>query len=218
MEFELPGIVQSQVSSESGATFASTLRSVLRSDPDVIMVGEIRDQQVAHLTMTGALTGHLMLATLHTEDAATAVVRTRDLASDPMIAADALRLVLGQRLVRKLCPKCSIDQPPDAKLLSEVEQIARAGGLEPSSQPWPRFRGPAGCNECNQTGYRGRLPIAEVLDVTPEIRAAIKTAKDAGELRRIAISQGMTTIFADSVRRAWNGTTTLEEVMRVAPK
>ena len=214
VEFLLPWVVQTQLNPGAGVTFATALRSTLRSDPDVILVGEIRDRETLMVTQQCALTGHLVLTTLHTEDAPSALKRMVDIGTDPFIIADSTRLIIAQRLVRCLCPECSKEQSPSAELLDQAAELARAGGLDWASLP-KNFRAPVGCPKCNKFGFKGRKAIIEVLEMTPEIGTALRRGASVDELRAIAVGQGMTTLLADGMRRAAAGTTTIEEVLHV---
>jgi len=214
VEFLLPGVVQVAVRLQSGVTFATAVRSFLRSDPDVIMVGEVRDFESLQLVHQAALTGHLVLTTLHADEAARALVRMVEIGSDPFLVADSTKLIVAQRLIRKLCPECSVEAQPLASHLEQAANLARAGGLDWAALP-KAFRAPRGCPKCHQTGFRGRDVAAEALEVTPEIGAALRRGASIDELRTIAIGQGMTTMAADGLRRAAAGDTSLEEVLRV---
>jgi excisionase family DNA binding protein len=214
VEFLLPWVVQTQLNAAAGVTFARALRSALRSDPDVVLVGEIRDRETLEITQQVALTGHLVLTTLHTEDAPSALKRMVDIGTDPFIIADSTRLIIAQRLVRCLCPECSMEQSPPAAHLEQAAELARTGGLDWNSLP-KKFREAVGCPKCNKFGFKGRKAIIEVLEVTPEIGAALRRGASVDEMRAIAVGQGMTTLVADGIRRAAAGTTTLEEVLHV---
>jgi type II secretory ATPase GspE/PulE/Tfp pilus assembly ATPase PilB-like protein len=156
------------------------------------------------------------MTTLHTDDATSALMRLVDVTGESMIVGDATKLVISQRLVRRLCPKCAEDASPDPALLAQIKEQARSGGfLEMTSN---RFRKPAGCKDCGFTGYRGRQVMAEVLEVTPQVASAIKSKHDARDIKRLAVSQGMTSMLAHGLIIASEGTTSLEEVLRVAPK
>jgi general secretion pathway protein E len=216
VELQLDGAVQVQVQPKIGLTFPVAIRSCFRGDPDVIMVGEVRDPETANLCVQMALTGHLVLTTLHTQDAATGLARLVEIGVPAFVAADATRLVVAQRLVRRLCPACSKADTPAESLLRQAAQRARAGGLD-----WDglaaSWRGPVGCRECRFTGYSGRSLIGEALEVTPEIGSALRRGATVGELRTIAIGQGMTTLAAHGLRRAAAGQTSLAEVFAVVP-
>lgn len=215
VEYVLPGVVQMGVNAKAGITFPVALRSVLRSDPDVLLVGEVRDQETLEACFQAALTGHLVLSTLHTNDAPSALVRMLNLGAADFLVADAAKLVVAQRLVRLVCPECSVPQPPTVEELARARQTAEAGGLKWETLP-AQYRAARGCPKCAQTGFRRRMVISEMLEVTPEISKAIRRHAIVDELREIAIRQGMTTMGADGVRRAALGQTSLGEALRVA--
>lgn len=215
VEYLLPGVTQIPVNMATGTTFAAAMRAVLRCDPDIIMVGEVRDRESLQVVMQSVLTGHLVMTTLHTDEAASALTRMVDIGADPFLVADAAKLVVAQRLVRKLCARCSRPGQPDEAMLQRAAQVAGVGGLDWAALP-KTFREPVGCAECRQTGYRGRAVIAEALAVTPDIGAAVRRGAGTEELRAIAVREGMTTLAAHGLRRAATGQTTLEEVLHVA--
>ncbi len=214
VEYSLPWATQVPIRPSAGVTFTTAIRACLRSDPDVMMVGEIRNLEALSIVMQVALVGHLVLSTLHTTEAASALKRMVDIGADPFVIADATKLVLAQRLIRKLCPHCSVEAEPEPHYLERAAELAREGGLGWQSLR-PRFRKRVGCKKCNRTGYRGRTVIAETLEVTPKIGRCLKNDPSVEELRAVAVRQGMTTMAADGIRRAANGETTLEEIMRV---
>ncbi|HUT58520.1 MAG TPA: ATPase, T2SS/T4P/T4SS family [Phycisphaerae bacterium] len=203
-----------QVSVGGGMTFDRAIRSILRSDPDVVMVGEIRDAEVANLCVQVALTGHMVLTTLHAQDSAQGLKRLVEIGVPAFVVADATKVVLSQRLVRNLCPHCS----KAARLTAEQERLvaetAAQGGLAPA-QLGKAFRRPVGCPKCGGTGYRGRNVIAEALTMGPGVAAALRENRSVDDIRRIAVKEGMTTMEADGVRKAAAGVTTLEEIRRV---
>ncbi|MEW6356926.1 MAG: ATPase, T2SS/T4P/T4SS family [Planctomycetota bacterium] len=213
VEYFLPWAVQVQLIVKEGLTFATGMRAILRSDPDVIMVGEIRDMETLTLSQQAALTGHLVLANLHADEAARALIRMVDMGSDPFLVGDSTKMVMAQRLVRKLCSDCSVEDTPPETALIRAAQFARSGGLGWDTLP-KQFRKAVGCKKCGQTGFKGRIAIVEVLEVTPEIASALRRGASVEELRTIAVGQGMTTMAADGIRRAANGTTTIAEVIR----
>ncbi len=218
VEFAINGLVQVQVNEQVGNSFATLIRAELRADPDIMMVGEIRNLEVAQMVQQVALTGHLVMTTLHTDEAAAALVRLVDIGVDPFLVADAERLVVAQRLVRRLCPECSEPAEPDADRLRQATELAHAGGLDVAG-PGPRWRRAVGCPTCKQTGYRGRVLVGEALEVTPEVGAALRRGAATDELRTIAVGQGMKTMAAHGVQRAAaGGETTVEEVLRVVPQ
>jgi type II secretory ATPase GspE/PulE/Tfp pilus assembly ATPase PilB-like protein len=216
IEYYLPWVSQVRVRQETGFTFAHALRAIFRSDPDVVLVGEIRNLDVLNLVLQLSLTGHLLLTTLHAGEAVAALVRMLDIGADPFVVADATKLIVSQRLVRKLCPACSKPAKLSGEELAQAYAAAEKGGIRTGALG-SGFRTAVGCPACAQTGYRGRTVIAETLALTPEIGVALRRRASAEELRAIAIGQGMTTMMADGIRRASLGETTVTEVMRVAP-
>ncbi len=207
VEYEIPGITQVPVNPQIGVTFARVLRTFLRQDPDIIMVGEIRDPETAKIATEAALTGHLVLATLHTNDAPQAVVRLEQMGVERWNIGASLLGVLSQRLVRTLCPKCKrkVEDPALEKAL-EVEGLKHLA-------PEPEAYEPVGCDHCRGTGYKGRTAIHELMVVTPRIRQAIYDGANASEIKRIAIEEGMLTLRMDGLLKAARGITTLEEVL-----
>ena len=216
VEYTFAGMVQVPVRPKEGLTFARAVRSFLRADPDVIMVGEVRDLEVLNILHQAALTGHLVFSTLHTNDAAQALERMLHMGIEAFLAADATKLIVAQRLVRLLCRECSRPAEPAPNMVEHLVQLARRGGVEWDALE-KRCREPVGCPRCKQTGFRGRTLIAEALEVTPEIGAALRRGASADELRTIAVGQGMKTMAAHGILRAAAGETTLAEVLRVAP-
>lgn len=212
VEYILPGVAQIQLRQAEGLTYGVALRAVLRSDPDVIMIGELRDLESMEIAQKSALTGHLVVTVMHADEAAAALHRMVDMGSAPFLVADATKLVHSQRLVRKLCQACSRPHQPSPALLTRVSEMATAGGLNWDELPG-NYRAPVGCPECRQTGFRGRAAIVETLAVTPAIRAAIYRQATVEEIRAVAVREGMTTFLADGIRHAANGLTTLEEVL-----
>jgi type II secretory ATPase GspE/PulE/Tfp pilus assembly ATPase PilB-like protein len=216
VEFVLPGVTQSQVMPNAGFGFPQALRAILRSDPDVVMVGEIRDAETMQLCCQTALTGHVVLSTLHAEDAASALRRIVDIGVPPFVVAGSLRLVLSQRLVRLVCPKCGRAKTPPQNVLATARELAGAGGLN-FQELSPDFRSPVGCRDCGGVGYRGRTVIAETLEMSSAVASALQRGAPADELRRIAVAEGMATMVADGIRRAAAGQTTLDEVLSTLP-
>ena len=207
VEFQVKGVTQIQASSEIGYTFARALRAILRQDPDVIMIGEIRDLETAEIAVQSALTGHLVLSTLHTNDAVSAFTRLVDMGVEPFLVATSVRAVQAQRLVRRLCGDCS--RP--ATVLSSVSRIVDALGPDGP----PRWHEAVGCPTCQGTGYRGRLGIYELVDVTPELQEAIMASATAERMRALATAKGGRTLREDGLLKAHSGLTTVEEVVRV---
>src|SRR5271165_2323412 len=208
IEYQLQGINQIQVRAQIGLTFASLLRSILRQDPDVIMVGEIRDGETAQIAVQAALTGHLVLSTLHTNSAAAAVTRLRDMGVEDYLLTAVMRGVMAQRLVRRLCPDCRQEAPA-------APQLVQRFGLDRRTNSRPiMLSHAAGCRACRQTGYRGRAAIAEFLEMGPEIERLIFTRADHSTIERAAVAEGMETMFDAGLAAALAGDTTIEEVTR----
>ena len=210
VEYDIPGVNQAQVKPAIGLTFAAALRSFVRQDPDVIMVGEIRDNETAHVAIHAALTGHLVLTTLHTESAAAAVPRLLDLGVEGYLLRSTLRAVVAQRLVRHLCERCKTPKPLSDAEFAEDPRLAELG-----------FRAgevlfvPCGCERCSGTGYRGRLGVFEILELTDEIRSLIGEKTDGHKIDQVAIGAGMTTMVADGVAKCRAGLTSPAELLRV---
>lgn len=209
VEYRLEGVNQVQVNHKAGLTFANGLRSILRQDPNIIMVGEIRDMETADIAIRAALTGHLVLSTLHTNDAPGAVTRLVDMGIEPFLAASSVLGVVAQRLVRIICPDCKQKYNPPAE---SPERLFL--GLTPTEEI-TLYRG-TGCSQCNHTGYRGRMAIQEVMIVSSKVREAINKRASSDEIARVAIDEGMMTMRQDGIQKALQGLTTVEEVMRVA--
>ncbi len=214
VEYVLPGVVQVPVRPSEGVTFAAALRSFLRCDPDVLMVGEIRDLETLQICCQAALTGHLVLSTLHTQDAGEALQRLLDIGVPPFLVASTLKFVLAQRLLRVLCPHCKRPGTPPAGSWALLNRLA---GHPSAVDAGPGYCTAAGCPQCAQTGYQRRTVVAELLTMTPALGEALRQQVPAAELRAIAMSQGMTCLAADGLRRALAGQTTVEEVLRVVP-
>ena len=209
VEYQIPGINQIQVKAQIGMTFAGALRSIVRQDPDIIMVGEMRDLETARIAVQSALTGHVVLSTLHTNDAASGVTRLLDMGVEDYLLTSTINGILAQRLVRQLCPGCREAYRPLPELAAKFGQIADAAG------DFQLYRA-IGCESCNGTGYLGRLVITEVLHMTDPIRRAVLEHATATEIQRIAIQEGMLTMYQDGLRKCLSGQTTMEEVLRVA--
>ncbi|WP_295431346.1 type II secretion system ATPase GspE [uncultured Thiodictyon sp.] len=210
VEYQLPGINQIQVKSAIGMTFAGALRAIVRQDPDIIMVGEMRDLETARIAVQSALTGHVVLSTLHTNDAASGVTRLLDMGVEDYLLTSTINGILGQRLVRSLCPHCR--EPYDAL----PELAARFTRFQPQGPGPIRLYRPGGCELCNGSGYRGRLVISEVLLMTDPIRKLVLSHATASAIQRVAMDEGMATMYEDGLRKAMDGRTTVEEVLRVA--
>jgi general secretion pathway protein E len=207
VEYQLPGVGQMQVNLKIELTFASGLRAFLRQDPDVIMVGEIRDKETAEIAIQASLTGHLVMSTVHTNDAPGAVTRLVDMGVEPFLVASSLVGVLAQRLVRTLCKQCKTPHVYDPAELLKIGYTARPGDT---------YFHEKGCPVCLETGFQGRAGIYELLQINDQIRQLILKNVDAGTIRRAAMTQGMKTLLDDGARRVAAGATTPEEVLRVA--
>lgn len=212
VEYRLPGINQVQVNVRAGMTFASGLRALLRCDPDILMIGEIRDRETAQIAMEAALTGHLVLATIHTNDAASALTRLTEMGVEPFLSASSVVGALAQRLVRRLCPTCRRrDHVPAQRLLA----VAGTTGLPPGvPDPVPVYS-PGGCSECRGTGYRGRVGIYEMLNMSEELERLTANTAPSNEIRRQARREGMRTMGEDGVLKILAGQTTVDELARV---
>jgi len=203
VEYELPLIRQSQINVRAGLTYAAGLRAILRQDPDIILVGEMRDEETIDTAIRAALTGLLVFSTLHTNDAAATIPRLLDMGVEPFLAASSLVGVVAQRLVRLICKYCKQEVPPNPELALRL------------NVPDNKFYAGQGCKNCESTGYRGRTVISEIMLLSPRIQKAIMERADASLIREIAREEGMQTMLEDGVQRAINGVTTLEEVARV---
>ena len=211
IEYSLEGIDQIQVNVRTGLTFATGLRSILRQDPNVIMVGEIRDQETASIAVNAALTGHKLLSTIHTNDSATTLPRLLDMGVEPFLVASTVNLAIGQRLLRMICQHCKTK-----KRITDAEFDNLKEYLTPEVIGDHReFYYGKGCSECGNSGYFSRIGIYEILEVNDFIREAIIRRADAGEIKKIAIKNGMTTLLEDGFRKALAGLTTIEETLRV---
>jgi type IV pilus assembly protein PilB len=206
VEFRLPGMSQIHVNPKAGLTFATALRSILRADPDVIMVGEIRDTETARIAVEAAMTGHLVFTTLHTNDAPQAMTRLVEMGVEPFLVASAIECVLAQRLARKLCTRCCEGYSPSRELAEEV-------GVPPAEDA--TFYRPVGCNYCAGTGYRGRIALVELMTVTEQIERATVEHKSSDDIRQIALEQGMRSLRDDGMIKVRMGITSLEEVLRI---
>lgn len=216
IEFGIPNVNQTQINEESGITFAAGLRAIVRQDPNVVMVGEIRDRETAEISIHAALTGSLVFSTLHTNNAATSVPRLLDMGAQPFLVAATLNLIIAQRLVRRVCLECIVSYKPDAATLEGIKSQFRILGLEGEAHlPKILYRG-EGCVSCNHIGYRGRIGVYEFLQVTDKIRALIVSSEfNLDSLDKLARREGMISMFEDGLRKAERGITTIEEVLRV---
>lgn len=205
VEYVLEGVNQIQVNVKTGATFSTYLRSILRQDPDVIMIGEIRDLEAAEIAVRAATTGHLVLSTLHTNDAPGALIRLIDMGVEPFMVASSVIGVIAQRLVRRICPNCREPYDPDEAEFSFAGVETQDG-----------FFAGRGCEKCGYTGYRGRIAIHEMLALTPSLQKVVLKRASVEELREIALQEGMITLKEDGIAKALQGITTIKEVMRLA--
>ena len=210
VEFRMSGVSQIQINNKAGMTFASALRSILRSDPDVILVGEIRDKETAKIAIESALTGHMVLSTLHTNDASSAITRLVEMGTEPFLVGSAVKLVVAQRLVRRLCEKCAETYE------ATQDQLEAIGFRWPEDKEMPIFKKPKGCGVCAGTGYKGRLPIHEMLEVTPIIERLINEGAQADQIQAAAQQvDGMRLMKEDGFARVISQETTIEEILRV---
>ncbi|MBP7584970.1 MAG: type II secretion system ATPase GspE [Spirochaetes bacterium] len=209
IEYQIPGIGQMQVKPKIDLTFANGLRSILRQDPDIIMIGEIRDLETAEIAVQAALTGHRVFSTLHTNDAASGVTRLIDMGVEPFLIASSVNALLAQRLVRTICPHCKESFKPSQKMLKDL-------GLKMKDLKSGKLYRGKGCEKCLKTGYMGRLGIYELLQVTNDIRKMILAHADSNQIKEFAVSKGMTTLLQDGLNKAAAGLTTVEEVIRVS--
>jgi general secretion pathway protein E len=207
VEYQLDGIGQMQVNSKIGLSFANGLRSMVRQDPDVILVGEIRDQETAEIAIQAALTGHLVFSTLHTNDSAGAITRLIDMGIEPFLVSSSVQAIMAQRLVRRLCPLCKEAYSPSELEIRELGPGAK--GLE------GMFFRPVGCDHCLQTGFKGRTGIFEFLRVTETIQSLLLRTSESNQIRQLAVQEGMRTLRQDGVRKVLAGETSIDEVLRV---
>ena len=204
VEYELPLIRQTQVNQKAGLTFAVGLRSILRQDPDIVMVGEIRDKETAEIAIRASLTGHLVFSTLHTNDAAGALSRLLDMGVEPFLISSSVVAILAQRLVRVICPKCKEKYIPTDEVLKDLKLTTKV----------EFYRG-KGCNSCKNTGFAGRIGIFELLLINEDIKNMVVAKSSAAEIKKKAVSSGMATLFEDGLEKAKKGVTTVEEILRV---
>jgi type IV pilus assembly protein PilB len=209
VEYELPGVSQVHVQRKAGLTFAAALRAILRQDPDVVLVGEIRDEETANIAMEAALTGHLVLSTLHANGAPSTVTRLIEMRIDPFLVAASLDCVVAQRLARRLCPRCR------APVQLDRAALEAAGVVLGPDDPLPALYSPVGCGFCARTGYKGRIALHEVMPVTEELERTIAERASTDELGKFAQAQGMRTMREDGLAKVLLGHTTLDEVARV---
>jgi type IV pilus assembly protein PilB len=207
VEYDIDGIIQVPVNERIGLTFGRVLRAFLRQDPDRILVGEMRDVETAQIAIQAALTGHLVLSTLHTNDSPGAVTRMTDMGVEPFLVAATLETVLGQRLIRTICPECRVPYEPNESMLSQL-------GVSMADLDGKEFHTGRGCSECNNTGYKGRKGLYELLELSDPLREMITERAPTVKLRQKAIELGMNTLREDGLRNIYEGTTTIEEVLK----
>jgi type II secretory ATPase GspE/PulE/Tfp pilus assembly ATPase PilB-like protein len=213
VEYALPHVTQVAVNRKAGLTFLAGLRSFMRHDPDVVLAGELRDLESAETAAQIAITGHLMMTTLHAHNAAETIVRLLDMGVEPFMVAQTLIYVSAQRLARRVCSECGEPDEPEFKELSALAERARRGGYELPDTP--QFRRGKGCGHCHQTGYRGRTGIYECMEVSREVQRLIMARASAEEIEEAAVRGGMTTLAADGLRKAAEGITSVTEVARL---
>jgi type IV pilus assembly protein PilB len=211
VEFYIPGINQVNIKEEINLNFATTLRSFLRQDPDIMLVGEMRDTETVDVAIKAALTGHLVFSTVHTNDAASTIHRLMNMNVEPFLIADSVILIAAQRLVRRLCKKCALPHKPSAKILQEI-------GFSPEEAETVTPLQARGCEACNHTGYKGRTGLFEVMEITPAIRDLILARVQVTDLKKKSVEQGMTTLRRSGLIKIKTGTTTIEEVLRETVK
>jgi type IV pilus assembly protein PilB len=207
VEYEIDGIVQIPIDHEIGVTFAACLRAILRQDPDIILVGEIRDLETAEIAIQAALTGHMVFSTLHTNDSPSTITRLKDMGVPTFLITATVEAILAQRLVRRVCVGCKEEVPASEELLAEL-------GMKLSDVEGKRFFRGRGCETCNNTGYKGRVGLYELMIVNDTIRDMIMQNASVDDLRKSAVSFGMVTLRESGMSKAYEGVTTLEEVVR----
>jgi type IV pilus assembly protein PilB len=207
VEFNLPGVNQVQMKEQIGLNFAAALRSFLRQDPNIVLVGEIRDFETAEIAIKAALTGHLVLSTLHTNDAPSTISRLMNMGIEPFLVATSVNLIQAQRLIRRVCKDCKKEHPTPVEVLEEI-------GFAPAEAKKVKTYKGKGCPSCNDTGYKGRIGLYEVMEITDEIRELILIGASALELRKKSIEDGMISLRESGLYKIRNGVTTIEEVLR----
>jgi type IV pilus assembly protein PilB len=216
VENQFQGVTQVEVHAKAGLTFARGLRTILRSDPDVLLVGEIRDEETARIAVQAAMTGHLVLSTLHAQNAASSIMRLKDMGIEPNLLSTAVNCIISQRLARRLCLECR-----EAYVAGEAEMAAlglgeqaELGRLGLSNEPIPLYRA-TGCVDCSETGYRGRVALYEVMPIQGKVRRLIEGEASTEEIFAAAVEQGMTSLRQDGIRQCLAGVSSLEEIQRV---
>jgi type II secretory ATPase GspE/PulE/Tfp pilus assembly ATPase PilB-like protein len=215
VEYQIAGVNQVQINPQAGLTFASGLRSFLRQDPNIILVGEIRDTETADLAIQASLTGHLVFSTLHTNSASGSLPRLLDMHAEPFLLASSMSAMVGQRICRKICQTCKAEYQPATEIMEDIKMVL--GKLLPADKQasFKLYKG-SGCQECNNSGYLGRVGIFEVLPVTEKIGRLILERSPASEIEKQAVVEGMITMKQDGYLKVVEGLTTIEEVLRVA--
>ena len=208
IEYKLDGINQIQVNSKIGLTFAKSLRSIVRQDPDIILIGEMRDNETASIAVQSALTGHLVLSTLHTNDSASAITRLVDIGIESFLITSAVRAVIAQRLIRALCSDCKEQYMPDETTLKRL-------GLKEVEFGQKKIFRAKGCSKCFNTGYRGRVPIFEILIVDDKIKSLIRKTSDSIQIHKLAVNRGMKTLLQNGMDKVFQGISSIEEILRV---
>jgi type IV pilus assembly protein PilB len=211
VEYYLPGVNQCEVKAKIGMTFARIIRAMLRQNPNILLVGEIRDLETAETAIQASLTGHLVFSTLHTNDAPSAITRLVDIGIQPFLVASSVMAIMAQRLVRKVCPKCRMRYEPPAHILNGI-------GLRPEIVKKANFMKGKGCNHCNKTGYRGRMGIFELMTMTSQVREMTFKGDSTLNIRKMARKQGMRTLFEDGIIKVLRGATTIDEVLRITQR
>jgi type IV pilus assembly protein PilB len=211
VEYYLPGVNQCEVKAKIGMTFARIIRAMLRQNPNILLVGEIRDLETAETAIQASLTGHLVFSTLHTNDAPSAITRLVDIGIQPFLVASSVMAIMAQRLVRKVCPKCKVRYEPPSHILTGL-------GLRPEIAKKANFMKGKGCSNCNKTGYRGRMGIYELMIMTTQVREMAFKGESTLNVRKMARKQGMHTLFEDGMIKALKGLTTIDEVLRITQK
>ncbi|MFI5460501.1 MAG: GspE/PulE family protein [Isosphaerales bacterium] len=211
VEYYLPGVNQCEVKAKIGMTFARIIRAMLRQNPNILLVGEIRDLETAETAIQASLTGHLVFSTLHTNDAPSAITRLVDIGIQPFLVASSVLAIMAQRLVRRVCTKCRMRYDPPAHILNGL-------GIRPEIAKKANFMKGKGCNHCNKKGYRGRISIFELMTMTPQVREMAFKGESTQNVRRLARKQGMRTLFEDGIIKAIRGITTLDEVLRITQR
>ncbi|WP_457570139.1 GspE/PulE family protein [Desulfurobacterium sp.] len=209
VEYQMEGINQVQVNPKIGLTFAAGLRSILRQDPDVIMIGEIRDLETAEIAVRASMTGHLVFSTLHTNDAPSSIARLTDMGVEPFLVASSLECVLAQRLVRRVCPHCAFEYEPTDEEMETIRAVL--GNVKIT-----KLKRGKGCDKCLGTGYSGRIAIYQVMRMDEEMRALVSKTSDTEKIREVARNKGMRTLLEDGLEKVISGVTTVEEVLQVA--